>query len=347
MKKQVKRYASVLTALAMLFGVCTAAVPASAATINIEDEAVAATISTYTIPGATLGYQSTTSGTAKIIGQFTEVYSANLVIPEMIYNYKVTKIASNAFNGKKDYLSSVFIPETVTVIGDSAFFSCSSLKSVMMENSNDGAEITLESGIFAHCKSLTDVTLSNCVKEFPYTMFQGCKNLKTLTMHGNIKSSTENTFTECDALTTLIFERGVTRIKNVFGQLKSHLTKIVIVNKGVTIDDNAFPHGSDGTVICGYKGSAAEQFAKKHGNPFCELSTKAKVQLHNGKSYFIGDITTNNVIEDDDHRYLQGKLAQLVSFPKDKWHEVLADVNKDGSVDIRDVTSLQRYLAQK
>ena len=342
MKKQVKRYASVLTALAMLFGVCTAAVPASAATINIEDEAVAADSRCKTIAdGVTLNYitkQKTAQAT--ITGISSTVSIVNLVIPPELDGCTVTCISENAFYNKQ-YLTSVYIPDTVTEIDDKAFRACTSLERVY-----GGAHVKkIGNSVFEGCKQLKSVQLPNWVESFGGSVFAGCQSLTKLILPKGI-TSLRATFQGCTNLQFVRIPEGVATVDQYAFYKCTGLTEVILPSSVQQIHNEAFLDGRDSTVICGYKGSAAEQFAKKHGNPFCELSTKAKVQLHNGKSYFIGDITTNNVIEDDDHRYLQGKLAQLVSFPKDKWHEVLADVNKDGSVDIRDVTSLQRYLAQ-
>lgn len=319
MKKQGIRIASVLTALAMLCGACTAAVPASAATINIEEEAVSAAGSSVTIAdGVILNYITTTNGQATITGITSTVGNVNLVIPSTIRGYTVSRISAFAFYNK-DYLTGVSIPDTVTEIGDSVFEGCDELKSVQLPNYVK----KFGGSVFANCKSLTKVILPKGVKSLDAT-FQGCTNLQFVRIPEGVTTINQYAFYQC-----------------------TNLTEVLVPGSVKQIDDAAFLYGRDSAVICGYKGSAAEQFAKKHGNPFCELSTKAKVQLHNGRSYFVGDITTNNVIEDDDHRYIQGQLAELASFPKDRWHQVLADANKDGSVDIRDVTCLQRYLARK
>ena len=83
-------------------------------------------------------------------------YSGDVSIPESVtYNgktYPVTSIGGNAF-GYCDKLTSVTIPESVTIIDDSAFKACSALISIIIPN----GVTSIGKLAFAGCSNLTNV----------------------------------------------------------------------------------------------------------------------------------------------------------------------------------------------
>ena len=66
------------------------------------------------------------------------------------------------------------IPDSVTTIGSSAFYRCSSLTSVTIPNSVTSIGYTAFSG----CSSLTSVTIPNSVTSIEYDTFHGCSSLQ-------------------------------------------------------------------------------------------------------------------------------------------------------------------------
>jgi len=81
-----------------------------------------------------------------------------VIIPEKIQNLPVTEIGYNAFILNKN-ITSVNIPNGVTIIGQHAFGNCTSLTSVTIPNS----VTSIENGVFGGCTSLTSVTIPNSV----------------------------------------------------------------------------------------------------------------------------------------------------------------------------------------
>ena len=73
-------------------------------------------------------------------------------------------------------LISVTIPDSVTTIGDYAFYECSSLTSVTIPDS----VTTIGYGAFAGCSSLTSVTIGDSVTTIGYAAFVYCENLNTV-----------------------------------------------------------------------------------------------------------------------------------------------------------------------
>ena len=94
--------------------------------------------------------------------------------------YSVTKIGSSAFYGCTS-LTSVAIPNSVTTIGSSAFYGCTSLTSVTIPNS----VTTISSSAFSRCSSLTSVTIGNSVTKIGSTAFYRCSSLKGFYVDSN------------------------------------------------------------------------------------------------------------------------------------------------------------------
>ena len=103
----------------------------------------------------------------KYLGKDVEV-----IIPEVIKTFPVVSIGYEAFRGAD--LESVTIPDSVKVIGNSAFYGCKNLKTVIL---GKGVE-TIEYQAF--CSSgLESITIPDSVKEISRNVFEFCSELTT------------------------------------------------------------------------------------------------------------------------------------------------------------------------
>jgi hypothetical protein len=75
-------------------------------------------------------------------------------------------------------MTSVSIPNTVTSIGQYAFFDCQSLSYISIPDS----VTVLETSVFYDCYNLTSVTLPENIQSIKYGAFQNCKNLNSITI---------------------------------------------------------------------------------------------------------------------------------------------------------------------
>lgn len=84
----------------------------------------------------------------------------------------------------------VVIPDTVDVIGVSAFEKCNRIKSVVIP----GNVINIKAQAFKGCDALTKVVMEEGVAEIGDEAFSGCRNLNELTIPASVKAIGKNAF---------------------------------------------------------------------------------------------------------------------------------------------------------
>ncbi|MBO7068355.1 MAG: leucine-rich repeat domain-containing protein [Bacteroidaceae bacterium] len=96
------------------------------------------------------------------IYEYISDYSGFVIIPSTVtYNdktYSVSGIGNFAFDGCSS-LTSVTIPNSMTIIGNRAFSGCSSLTSISIPNS----VTSIGEAAFSDCSGLTSITIPNSV----------------------------------------------------------------------------------------------------------------------------------------------------------------------------------------
>ena len=134
-------------------------------------------------PSEGLFFMSDGKGTC--IVDIGDCVDEDIVIPEYSPSGdKVTQIKALAFS-ERNHVKSIYIPETVTFIGEGAFANCTNLESVNLPS---------------------NVTMINS-----YT-FDGCKNLKEITLPAGVYYIGEKAFAQCLALESIVIPAGVTKI---------------------------------------------------------------------------------------------------------------------------------------
>lgn len=193
-----------------------------------------------------------------LIGDGAFKYSGltKITIPD-----SVTGIGDEAFRYMR--LTSVTIPDSVTKIGDGAFAYCSSLKEITLSknltelggnafyNCEFLAEITIPKGVMAiedgtfAGSGLKSITIPKTVKAVGNEAFGGCPYLRKVTIKSGVRAIGEDAFTSCKLLKTVTVPKSVTTIgRHAFGYDYDKLQK--------------------GFKLKGYKGSAAQKYAKNN-----------------------------------------------------------------------------------
>ena len=129
---------------------------------------------------------------------------ASVVIPNEIEGKPVTAIGERAFS-QNNTLTSVAIPDSVTGIGDYAFYESG------LENINIPAGVTtIGMGAFEECFNLSGVTFEKDSKltEIESGTFFGCGKLTSIEIPAGVTSIGIMAFTLCSDLTSVTFEEG-------------------------------------------------------------------------------------------------------------------------------------------
>ena len=145
----------------------------------------------------------------------------------------VTSIGDNAFYGTG--LTSVTIPNSVTSIGKHAFHDCSKLKSAILSN-----QITsFEYGTFEFCTQLSSIEIPNGVINIGEAVFTGCSRLSSVIIPNSVTTIDINAFSSC-GLTSVIIPGSVTNMGNAAFQNNKALTSVTIENGVTSIGNSAF-----------------------------------------------------------------------------------------------------------
>ena len=133
-------------------------------------------------------------------------------------------------------LTEYTIPDSVTTIGEWAFYGCSSLTSVTIPDS----VTTIGSCALYECSSLTSVTIPDSVTTIGHDAFYDCTSLTSVTIPDSVTTIGNYAFRHCSSLTSVTIPDSVTKIEySAFSECSS-LTSVTIPDSVTTIEDDAF-----------------------------------------------------------------------------------------------------------
>lgn len=164
-----------------------------------------------------------------------------LVIPEEYEGKPVVSIGESAFDvddGDGDEtLNSVYLPQSVKDIGEYAFYGCSGLKSVNLENVEN-----LYKGAFYECTGLERAEMGKLQTLGQYA-FYGCASLSYVRVE-SIKTFEEQALRNCPALERVDFGDGVETLAD-YTFYESDGVRFLSFGKGFSqeVTINSFPSG--------------------------------------------------------------------------------------------------------
>ena len=142
-------------------------------------------------------------------------------------------------------LTTVTIPESVTVIGRGAFYNCSSLIELKIPPSVK----RIENHAFSECSSLVKIDIPNSVTHMEDDIFKDCSSLKEITIPSGIKSIGDSFCDGCSSLEKVTISSSVKSIGNSAFLNCSSLKSVEIPSSVRKIDYFAFSGCSSLTTI--------------------------------------------------------------------------------------------------
>ena len=164
----------------------------------------------------------------------------NTIIPN-----SVTSIGNYAFYGC-DSLTSIQIPNSVTSIGECTFSDCSSLTSIIVDSGNtkydsrNGCNAIIETASNTLIAGCQNTIIPNSVTSIGDGAFEGCESLTSIQIPNSVTSIGSSAFSGCSSLASIQIPNSVTRIGSSAFSGCTSLTSIEIPNSVTSIGNYAF-----------------------------------------------------------------------------------------------------------
>ena len=179
---------------------------------------------------------------------------SSMKIPEC-----VTIICTYAFEDCAS-LTSVTIPDSVKEIDDDAFSECNALKSVFISDLSawcrisfgfDANPLSYAHNLYLNDEIITELTIPSDITEIKTDSFNSCTSLKKVTIHDNVTEIMTSAFEGCSNLTDIIIGNNVTTIGYAAFEGCSSLTSVTIPDSVTEIRDQVFTGCNSLMEFCG------------------------------------------------------------------------------------------------
>ena len=156
----------------------------------------------------------------------------------------ITVIGNQAFAGNLN-LTDITIPSSLQTLGARAFFGCKSLEYITIPSSVE----SVSNGVFCECENLKSVTITDGVISIYGTAFAGCVSLTSVSIPDSVSAIGFDAFLDCVNLTKVNIGSGVTGIGSTAFLGCSELKEIVVSQ------NNSTYYSSDGVLFCQSNGA--------------------------------------------------------------------------------------------
>ncbi len=191
----------------------------------------------------------------------------------IIFNTAIGRVGAEAFSNCKT-LTSITIPNRISVIGEKAFSGCTALKNITIPES----VTQIGANAFAGCASLTDVTIPEGVTQIGHYAFSDCTALKNITIPESVTFIGNYAFYICRNLTSIAITSKVTSIGIGTFSYCTSLTDVTIPEGVLSIGEKAFSQCSKLTKVTIPKsvnsiGYSAFDGCTRLGSVYCKPTT--------------------------------------------------------------------------
>ena len=186
-----------------------------------------------------------------------KAFATNKKITSLTLGEYVKEIGKNAF--VKSDITSIYMYDGVTTMGEYAFQSCKKLESVTLSANLTSIpaytfswcsalkEVTIGNKIesigkfaFSNCEALTSVSLPSSLKTVGEYAFSDCKTLASVSLGGKVETIEQYAFSNCAAITAVDFGTALISIgKGAFGNCAT-IAAVVLPDSATTVEQDAF-----------------------------------------------------------------------------------------------------------
>ncbi len=196
-------------------------------------------------------------------------------------------IIISASNTLRHGCSNTVIPNTVTSIGNRAFYYQKNLTSISIPPS----VTSIGSEAFEFCEELSNIEMPNSVQKIGKYAFEFCEKITNMIIPDGVTSIYEKTFYGCSSLLSVIIPKSVTSISNEAFYKCANLKSVTIPESVMYIGEKAFGYDYydaaekkvSNFIIRGKNGTVAQNYANTNGFSFIVLqetdTTKPTVSL--------------------------------------------------------------------
>jgi hypothetical protein len=153
-----------------------------------------------------------------------------------ICGYYYSQYGYGTYSGYPSLTGTIIIPNSVTSIGEYAFYRCINVGSVRIGNS----VTSIGSNAFASCTNLGSVTIGNSVTSMGAAAFADCSSLQSVVIPNSLTTISNDLFSGCGMLTSVTIPNTVVLIGNYAFENCNSLATLVIPNSVVSIEKSAF-----------------------------------------------------------------------------------------------------------
>ena len=160
--------------------------------------------------------------------------------PSFVYenNILFNKDKSRIISFRNQKQTSYVIQNSVTSIGEYAFFACNSLAEVVIPNS----VTNIGDRAFSFCSSLAEVVIPNSVTSIGEYAFFACNSLAEVVIPNSVTNIGDHAFSGCSSLAEVVIPNSVTNIGDRAFSFCSSLAEVVIPNSVTSIGEGAFEY---------------------------------------------------------------------------------------------------------